>query len=63
MFYGPLLWNICLVQAALFILILSIFMIKILKFNLKEKTGKKDLLKKLIYFSLVILGVILSAKQ
>lgn len=45
-----------------FILILSVFMIKILKFNLKEKTNKKDILKKAVCFSLVILGVILSVK-
>lgn len=45
-----------------FILIISIFMIKVLKFKLKEKTNKKDILKKAICFSLVILGVVLSAK-
>lgn len=45
-----------------FILILSVFMIKVLKFNLKEKTNKKDILKKAFCFSLVILGVILSVK-
>lgn len=46
-----------------FILVLSIFMIKVLKFDLKEKTSRKDIVKKVICFSLVILGIILSAKK
>ena len=46
-----------------FILVLSLFMIKILKFNLKEKVEKKDIYKKIICFSVVIIGIILSAQS
>ena len=46
-----------------FILVLSLFMIKVLNFNLKEKVNKKDILRKFICFSFVIIGVILSAKS
>ena len=45
-----------------FILVLSLFMIKVFKINLKEKVTKKDILRKIICFSFVILGIILSVK-
>lgn len=45
-----------------FILVLSLFMIKVFKINLKEKVTKKDILRKIICFFIVILGIILSAK-
>ncbi len=44
----------------IFILLISLFIIKVLKINLKEKIDKKSMLQKLICFSIVILGVVLS---
>lgn len=45
-----------------FILLISIFMIKIFKIRLREKIGIRDILKKIICFMLVISGIVLTVK-
>jgi len=46
-----------------FILVLSIFMIKVLHIDLKEKITQKDVARKIICFFIVLAGIVLSAQM